>query len=225
LSSSNSFVARRFFSSDNAASYEKVVKYATFGRDSIWKRNMSNLLTKDHCYLLDLACGTGILSYYIPKEQDHVILGSDLTPDYLLYAKKKSRYSLLTNSVAEVLPYRPGIFDAILSSYLAKYVDLRTVVREHWRLLKNGGLVVFHDFTLPKREFVRQIWNSYFRLLNQIGRIVKNWRIVLSELNDVIAQSEWVKNLVRELQQVGFESIHCKYYTWGTSAIVTGLKP
>jgi demethylmenaquinone methyltransferase/2-methoxy-6-polyprenyl-1,4-benzoquinol methylase len=225
LISSNNSIARRFFSSNNAASYEKIVKFATFGRDSIWKRTMSNLLTKDHCYLLDLACGTGILSYYIPKVRDHVILGSDLTPDYLLHAKRKSRYSLLTNSIAEVLPFRPGIFDAILSSYLAKYVDLRTVVREHWRLLKRGGLVVFHDFTLPKRKFVRQIWNSYFLLLNQVGRIIKNWRVVLSELDDVIVHSEWVKNLMRELQQVGFESITCKYYTWGTSAIVTGLKP
>ena len=131
----------------------------------------------------------------------------------------------MTNSIAEVLPFRPGIFDAILSSYLAKYVDLRTVVREHWRLLKKGGLVVFHDFTLPKRKFVRQIWNSYFLLLDQVGRIIKNWRVVLSELDDVIVHSEWVKNLMRELQQVGFESITCKYYTWGTSAIVTGLKP
>jgi ubiquinone/menaquinone biosynthesis C-methylase UbiE len=108
---------------------------------------------------------------------------------------------------------------------LAKYVDLRTVVREHWRLLKKGGLVVFHDFTLPKRKFVRQIWNSYFILLDQVGRIIKNWRVVLSELDDVIVHSEWVKNLMRELQQVGFESITSKYYTWGTSAIVTGLKP
>jgi demethylmenaquinone methyltransferase / 2-methoxy-6-polyprenyl-1,4-benzoquinol methylase len=172
-----------------------------------------------------LACGTGLLSTYIPKEQDHVILGSDLTPDYLLHAKRKSKYSLLTNSIAEVLPFRPEIFDAILSSYLAKYVDLRTVVREHWRLLKKGGLVVFHDFTLPKRKFVRQIWNSYFLLLDQVGRIIKNWRVVLSELDDVIVHSEWVKNLISELQQVGFESITCKYYTWGTSAIVSGLKP
>lgn len=186
---------------------------------------MSKLLTKDHCYLLDLACGTGVLSYYIPKEPDHVILGSDLTPDYLLHAKRKSRYSLLINSIAEVLPFRPGIFDAILSSYLAKYVDLRTVVREHWRLLKRGGLVVFHDFTLPDRKFVRQIWNSYFLLLNQVGRIIKNWRLVLSELDDVIVNSKWVNDLLRELQQVGFESVTCKYYTWGTSAIVTGLKP
>ncbi|MGB8153395.1 MAG: hypothetical protein WCF97_05710, partial [Nitrososphaeraceae archaeon] len=63
------------------------------------------------------------------------------------------------------------------------------VVREHWRLLKKGGLVVFHDFTLPKRKFVRQIWNSYFLLLDQVGRIIKNWRVVLSELDDVIVHS------------------------------------
>ncbi len=186
---------------------------------------MSKLLTKDQCHLLDLACGTGIFSYYIPKGRDQIIIGSDLTLDFLSYAKRKTRYSLLTNSVAEFLPFRPGVFDAILSSYLAKYVDLRTVVREHWRLLKNQGLVVFHDFTPPKGEFVRQIWNSYFQLLRQMGRIIKTWRIVFSELDDVIVKSEWVKKLLKELQRAGFESINCKYYTWGTSAIVTGLKP
>lgn len=218
-------VAKTFFSSKNAHSYDKLVRLTTFGKDSIWKKNVATLLSHDDRYILDLACGTGILSSYIPKQVGRLIVGSDLTRDYLLIAKNRGTYLLLTNSVAEFLPYRTGIFDTIISSYLAKYVDLRQVVNEHWRILNNGGVAIFHDFTLPKRPVIQNLWKFYFKILYISGIFLRNWKNVFSNLDKVIIGSEWVADLMRELRQAGFQSISCKYYTLETSAIVSAVKP
>jgi demethylmenaquinone methyltransferase/2-methoxy-6-polyprenyl-1,4-benzoquinol methylase len=225
LSSSGSLLAKSFFSSENASTYDTLVKLATFGRDSIWKQNLARPLKKDHRCILDLATGTGILSSYISHEQGRVVVGSDLIFDYLLLAKERHSYRLLTNSVAEFLPFKDKIFDAVLSSYLAKYVDVQQVVQEHWRILKDGGLVAFHDFTLPRARVVNQLWYLYFLFLRLGGRFVKSWKNVFCELDKVIVKSDWVENLIAELKRTGFKSINCKYYTCGTSAVILGIKP
>jgi demethylmenaquinone methyltransferase / 2-methoxy-6-polyprenyl-1,4-benzoquinol methylase len=224
LSSSGSLLAKSFFSSENASSYDTLVRLATFGRDSIWKQKLARHL-KNHRYILDLAAGTGILSSYITPEQGRVVIGSDLVFDYLLLAKKRHSYLLLTNSVAEFLPFRDKIFDAVLSSYLAKYVDIQQGVQEHWRILKDGGLVAFHDFTLPRGIVVNQLWYLYFLFLRLGSIFVKSWKNVLCELDKVIVKSDWVADLMKELKETGFKSINCTYYTCGTAAVIFGIKP
>jgi len=225
LGDSKTLVAKSFFSSENANSYESLVKLATFGRDSVWKRNLAKRLTLDNYCILDLACGTGILSSYISQPTERIIIGSDLTRDYLLRARHRGAYVLLTNSIAESLPYRSRIFDAVISSYLAKYVDLGQVVKEHWRILNSGGMVVFHDFTLPEGNFIKDFWKLYFKILHLSGVFIRNWKDAFSGLDKVIIESNWVERLISELNKTGFRSIFCKYYTWGTSAIVSAIKP
>ena len=225
MNASGSLLAKSFFSSENASSYDRLVRLATFGYDSSWKQDLARPLKKDHRCILDLATGTGILSSYISHEQGRSIVGLDLIFDYLLLAKRRQSYLLLTNSVAEFLPFRENIFDAVLSSYLAKYVDIQQVVKEHWRILKPGGLIGFHDFTLPRGKVANHLWSLYFHFLHLGARFTKSWKKVLSELDKVIIKSTWVEILMKELNRTGFRSINCKYYTLGTSAIVLGVKP
>jgi demethylmenaquinone methyltransferase / 2-methoxy-6-polyprenyl-1,4-benzoquinol methylase len=223
--SSGSLLAKSFFSSENASSYDVLVRLATFGRDSTWKQDLVRPLNRNHRFILELATGTGILSSYIKPSQERALVGLDLIFDYLLLAKKRQSYFLLSNSVAEFLPFRDKIFDAVLSSYLVKYVDIQRVVQEHWRILKTGGLVVFHDFTLPKGRVANHLWYLYFHFLHLCAKFTKSWKKVLSELDKVIVQSTWVENLMEQLNRTGFKSINCKYHTLGTSAVVLGVKP
>ncbi len=218
-------IAQKFFSAENSSSYDTVVKYTTFGNDSLWKRQIVKNINKNHKNILDLACGTGILSSFIPSEDDIKIIGADLTFNYILNAKKRRKYSLLSNSVAEFLPFKSMSFDAIISSYLAKYMNIPLVVNELWRILKNGGIVIFHDFVYPLSKFMRSIWHYYFHILNQIGRIVKSWKPVFSDLDKVIKDSKWIKDLIETLENTGFKLVQCKYYTFTTAAIITAVKP
>lgn len=211
--------AQRFFTSANAGSYDSVVRLATFGRDSAWKREIIKALG-GRSSVLELACGTGVLSSMLSAAGKSVV-GIDLTFEYL-HASKHALEA--AQGTAEVLPYRDELFDAVASSYLTKYVDIQSVVDECWRVLKPGGVAVFHDFTYPT-GLMRGLWNAYFAVLRLAGGFVKSWKTVFEQLNSVIESSDWPDQTTSALRSRGFRNVYCRYYTAGTAAIVSAEKP
>jgi demethylmenaquinone methyltransferase / 2-methoxy-6-polyprenyl-1,4-benzoquinol methylase len=216
--------ARKFFSHENASTYDYVVRFTTFGQDSLWKNQILNIIGKQNS-VLDLACGTGILSLMLIDSAIIKVSGLDLVFDYLVIAKKKTKRLFLTNGTAEILPYKNECFDSVTSSYLAKYVDIERVVNECWRILKHDGIVVFHDFTYPTNNLMESFWNAYFMILRITGIFVKSWKAVFQELDQVVKTSRWVEQTIGSLEHRGFEVISCKYYTLGTAAIISAKKP
>ena len=103
-------IAKHFFTPENASSYDKVVKYATFGFDNLWKREMNKKIRVDDKCILDLACGTGIMASLIHSDNLRTVIGSDLVFEYLLHAKKLRillRSIYLINLVSLMLSCRP----------------------------------------------------------------------------------------------------------------------
>ena len=213
--------AMRFFTSNNADSYDLISRVATFGQDIAWKHEILGVVSRCR-YILDLACGTGILSSMLAKGGKNVV-GIDLTLEYLLTLKGKLKMPI-AQGTAEILPYRDGSFDAIVSSYLAKYVDVQKVINECWRVLRPGGIVVFHDFTYP-RGLICNLWHVYFELLRLAGRFFTSWKVVFGQLDDVIKKSDWVDQTICALDNRKFQNVNCRYYTAHTSAIVSAEKP
>jgi demethylmenaquinone methyltransferase/2-methoxy-6-polyprenyl-1,4-benzoquinol methylase len=151
------------------------------------------------------------------------VVGIDLTFEYLRASRRKLQVAV-SQGTAEVLPYRNESFDAVASSYLAKYVEIHRVVEECWRVLRPGGVIIFHDFTYPG-GMMRSLWNAHFVILRMAGRFVTSWRTVFEQLDDVIRNSDWVGQTTNDLQSRGFRNVDCKYYTAGTAAIVSAEKP
>jgi ubiquinone/menaquinone biosynthesis C-methylase UbiE len=167
------------------------------------------------------------------------IAGIDLTFEYLSISKHKMMKKkqnlnqqplrnegetlLLVQGTAEVLPYKNSYFDAAVSPYLAKYVDVSRVVDECWRVLKPSGIIVFHDFTYPMNSAMRRLWSAYFLVLRATGLFIDPWRIVFDDLDKVIKESNWVKQ-TEALYNRGFQKIICRYCTFGTAAIISAEK-
>ena len=217
-------IAKKFFSNQNASSYDRIVKYTTFGRDSLWKQNIANHIPPAHKYILDIACGTGIFSSFISNISYKDLIGVDLTYSYIYNAKAKRRYSLLANAIAEFLPFKSESFDCIVSCYLAKYAKISIMVDEIWRILKKGGLVIFSDFVYPSNKIMKFLWNSYFHIIKLSGQIIKSWKYVFYNLDVVVKNSRWTQDLKMALEKKGFQSIDIKYYTGGTAAIISAFK-
>lgn len=216
--------AEKFFNSATASSYGSVVRAATFGRDAAWKRRIVDIAAPEGKKVLDLACGTGILSSMVAGRQAAFVAGLDLAFEYL--ARNSAAAGSAVQGTAEVLPYRDGAFDAVVSSYLAKYVDVRMVLGECWRVLRSGGTVVMHDFACPSGAAMRALWDAHFALLRFLGNFVfKPWKPVFDDLDRVICQSRWAEQAVAAMQEIGFTDVSCKRYTLGTAAIVAGRKP
>jgi demethylmenaquinone methyltransferase/2-methoxy-6-polyprenyl-1,4-benzoquinol methylase len=214
--------AKKFFNSDTAPSYDLVARLATFGRDATWKGQILGIISGKTGDALDLACGTGILSSML-RANGWNVSGLDLSSEYLQVARKKIGPAC-AEGTAEVLPYRDATFDAVVSSYLVKYADVGMIAEECWRVLRPGGIAVFHDFTCPQGA-MRTLWGVYFSLLRAAGIFVPSWKQVFADLDRVICESRWQDEIVQALQERGFADVQKNGHTLGTAAIVWGQKP
>lgn len=225
-------IAKSFFNSSNAESYDSVVRLATLGQDSAWKRRIAEIV-KGKVRILDLACGTGILSTLLRENNLRAELtGVDLSMAYLQHARIKagdlSNCSSLINATAEIIPCKSEYFDAVVSSYLAKYIDnFARLADECWRVLQPGGVIVFHDFKYPeKSRMMSFFWRKYFDLLRIAGLVAESWRYVFDSLEDVIIRRrDWISKSRNALQDRGFVDVTSRCLTLETSAIVSARKP
>lgn len=218
-------MAKRFFA-NTSSTYDTVVNVATFGRDAAWKRAMLELVPAGDYKVLDLACGTGILTFALAGRVSEVV-GVDLMHDnsVVALAKKEERSAkntMFITSAAEAVPLRDEYFDFVTASYLSKYCDLDLVASESARVLRRNGMLVMHDFTYPRNAAMRGLWKTYFKLLRLVGVFTPSWSAVFNELDHVIQQSNWVGDLTAAMRKHGFGNIQCKYMTAGTAAIVWG---
>jgi demethylmenaquinone methyltransferase/2-methoxy-6-polyprenyl-1,4-benzoquinol methylase len=152
------------------------------------------------------------------------VVGLDLTFDYLIASKKRVSFHSSV-ATAEAAPYRAEGFDAVVSSYLAKYVDIGIVAEECFRVLRPGGRVVFHDFCSPPNSLVHRLWKAYFGFLRFCGVFMPSWRHVFDELDGFIDSSDWESKTANALERSGFRNVRCEYYTFRTAAMVYAEKP
>lgn len=215
--------AKDFFTERNANTYDKIVRYATIGRDVHWKKTiLANI--KGSKTVLDLASGTGILSEMISNGSDAEVLSLDLSFDYAKVSKNKRMIRSVVNANAEMLPLRNRSCDCVVSSYLAKYVDIDRLVAEISRVITPKGIVVFHDFSYPRNKVIRTVWKSYFKLLSVAGLVITSWRRVFADLDQIIENSKWSEELLASLRNHKFVEINSMYCTFGTSQIIVARK-
>jgi demethylmenaquinone methyltransferase / 2-methoxy-6-polyprenyl-1,4-benzoquinol methylase len=222
-------IVHRFFSG-TGSSYDVVADLCTLGFDRFWKKKILCEIPPEPARILDQACGTGILTFRIARMFPRCrVLGVELRDEYLQIARQKARVLRLDNidfilgRAEEVVPEGP--FDAVTSSYLAKYAELGILTANIKKILRPGGVVIVHDFTYPPNRLFARLWEFYFHILQTIGaRVYPEWRTVFFELPEMMRKTGWVEELTRCLAENGFAGIRVRPLTWGTSAIVTARK-
>lgn len=223
------------FFSHTGKRYDSVVNIFTLGIDRRWKQKIVEKLAASTEVappkrVLDLACGTGILTMAIAKRFPKCeVVGVDISPDYLEVAWRKAFKHYVTNvswilSPAEALT-SPTLFDAVTASYLAKYADIPLLIRNCSSMIAPGGVIIFHDFTYPKSQFLQSLFEWYFKLVVPIGGVLyTEWKEVLHELPNVIRETQWVAELTDALKRERFHNIHVESMTCEGSAIVSACK-
>jgi demethylmenaquinone methyltransferase / 2-methoxy-6-polyprenyl-1,4-benzoquinol methylase len=223
-------LVRRFFT-ETGPSYDSMVKFGTFGFDILWKKNILKKIPASSERVLDLACGTGIVTFLIARRlpRCHVV-GVDITEGYLAIARKKAarlgipNVEFIQGPAEEVLLDPP--LDCVTSSYLPKYADLDRLTRNVFAMLREGGIFVMHDFTYPSIPWVASAWEFYFKVQQAVGvRFYPAWRDVYEELPNLIRTSTWVRDLCAALKTNGFTAVSVESLTLGGAAVVVGIKP
>ena len=213
------------FFNDTANSYDSIVHWTTFGKDRFWKKKILAQLSNEKT-VLDLACGTGILTKQIAQKIPlSKIVGVDITKTYLEKAKEKlNSYQNISfvNQDAEKLNLGKK-FDCITASYLPKYCQPALLIQACLEHLNDGGKIILHDFTYPKNRFVGKMWDLYFKVLHLAGFFIPSWNDVFVNLPGLIKTSNWVEEYEKTIKYYGLKT-HVEELTWGSSAIITGTK-
>jgi len=213
------------FFTNTANSYDKIVYWTTFGKDNTWKNKILEQLSSEKM-VLDLACGTGILTKQIAdKIPQSTIIGLDITENYIEKAKEKLKWYQnisFVNQDAEKLNLGRK-FDCITASYLPKYCISDVLVKNCIEHLNIGGKIILHDFTYPKNRFVRKMWNFYFNILYLVGFFVPDWKKVFVSLPHLIRTTDWVTEYEKTMKNNGLK-VYKQDLTFGTSAIIVGTK-
>lgn len=213
------------FFNKTATTYDKVVVWATFGKDRYWKKEILKQIPKGDSFL-DLACGTGILTRNIADRFPNAkIIGVDITESYLDVAKENSKqYKNISYLQQDAEQLNLDMkFDCITSSYIPKYCNPGILVKACMDHLKPGGKIIFHDFTYPKNKLVGELWNIYFVLLYFVGFFVPSWKEAFVELPKLIRSSTWLSDYTRVMKDGGLD-VQQKLFTLNSSALLIGIK-
>jgi ubiquinone/menaquinone biosynthesis C-methylase UbiE len=149
-----------YFSDHSALVYELGVELLFRGTADVMRRQIIPPVTRfvraaggaGHMRLLDVACGTGRTLHQLAQAHPELRLyGVDLSPAYVRRAHKRladlARVALAVEN-AEALPYADATFDIATSVYLFHELPRnarRNVVREMFRVVRPGGLLVIED--------------------------------------------------------------------------------
>ena len=213
------------FFGKTAKSYDKVVMWTTFRQDKYWKKEILKKIPSVNA-VLDLACGTGILTKLIADANPNAkIVGVDIMQNYLDVAKTNSQnYDNITylNQDAEKLDLDLK-FDCITSSYLPKYCNAEMLVKVCIKHLSDNGKIIFHDFTYPKNRVMQNLWDLYFVVLNFLGIFIPSWKEVFRDLPKLIRSSMWLDDYEKAMADNGLKTEQ-KFLTFSSSAILVGKK-
>jgi len=226
----NSDLVARFFTG-TGKSYSTVVHLGTLGLDLYWKRKIYSKIKLRPAVILDLACGTGIVTFGLQRRFPQArLVGVDVTADYLEIARRRAAELKLANvefilSDAETVKLTES-FDCVTSSYIPKYVDPDRLLANISPHVRSGGLLVFHDFAYPHNRLARGLWEGYNVLLNAIGRrLFPEWKTVFDyELTGLIRTSPWIEQFQITLPKYQYEQIEVEYLSFGSAAVLSARK-
>ncbi len=157
--------------------------------------------------MLDLATGTGVIPIKVVTEGKGAsrLHGLDITMSMLAGAKKKmtagnlqDRIDLVCASAMEV-PYAGGSFDLVTCALATHHMDVRLLLAETWRVLKENGNLSIADvggsdlWQSPVVKFFLRIAAFIYFLLKE--NISRAWAEA-DAVSNVRSKDEWFDLLI-----------------------------
>lgn len=222
--------------SNIAGRYDFLNHFLSFGLDYYWRRK-AILLVRSHVaniavpHILDIACGTGDLSFellkYIPEAK---ITGIDLAPPMLEIFKQKidrAHASITINEGdVEALAFPDNSFDAVTIGFATRnFSRLDIAFSEIFRVLKPGGIFVNLELSKPSGALLKPLYRFYSKaILPMIGKLVSQSKEAYSYLPDSIQRFPEREEIMKMLQTAGFTKAEWKDLSAGIVTMHVGKK-
>ena len=222
-----------------AGTYDVANRVLSFGVDKGWRKEACD---KTYAYydqkripmILDVACGTGDMCEFWSKRAANQaitideIYGVDPSSGMLEVAKKKGLDAKFIQAEAKDLPAKDDSVDILSISYgLRNVVDRTEGLREFYRVLKPGGMLVILEFTkLQKQTIPSRVRDFYMKkILPMIGGLLSKNYEAYNYLPNSIEGFLTKERLIDELEETGFRLLEAKGYSMDISTLFIAQKP
>jgi demethylmenaquinone methyltransferase/2-methoxy-6-polyprenyl-1,4-benzoquinol methylase len=162
-----------------APSYDTWAQVLTYFQYLRWREFLvSRMALRPGNLVLDVCTGTAGVAMEIADHHDGRIVGLDVSHLMLEAGLRAVEQKSLDGRVqlvqgrAEHLPFPDEKFDAVVFTYLLRYVqDPDATIRELSRVLKPGGQLLSLEFSLPKAFWMRALWELHNRVVMPVMTI------------------------------------------------------
>jgi demethylmenaquinone methyltransferase/2-methoxy-6-polyprenyl-1,4-benzoquinol methylase len=218
-----------------AGRYDLMNDLMSWGLHRLWKEQAVNLAVVrpgHHC--LDLAAGTGDITLKLIRRvgpRGRVVM-SDINDAMLARGRDRLIDAGMVGNIdyvladAERLPFPPGEFDRVTIAFgLRNVTDKERALREMYRVLKPGGLVLVLEFSQLYVSALRPLYDVYsFQVLPRLGRVITGDAESYRYLAESIRMHPDQATLQATLEAAGFED--CEYFnlSGGVVAVHRGYK-
>lgn len=141
-----------------------------------WARRKDMLIKnlRPHHRVLEVGCGTGLLSKEIADRMDK-LYAIDISPDLIDIAKNSVQKDNITFLCANAydLEFQEDSFDAVVGMSVLHHLDVDKGLGEFWRILKSGGHIAFSEPNMlnPQIFLERTFFRKHFH--NTVGIVSK----------------------------------------------------
>lgn len=183
------------------------------GRRALVERWLAEYVPPGAQRVYDLGCGTGALLESL-QQRSYQVVGSDLRPEGLHAVKKSLPDAHLVQADALQLPWAAESFDAVLMLDVLEHVDDGAALRELYRILHLGGLLILTVPALPWLWSYRDEAAGHLRrytrrqlqaVLNEAGFEVQQFRYYQFLLLPLVLATRWMgrrKTVWREVEDL-----------------------
>ncbi|HKZ39065.1 MAG TPA: bifunctional demethylmenaquinone methyltransferase/2-methoxy-6-polyprenyl-1,4-benzoquinol methylase UbiE [Chryseolinea sp.] len=213
--------------------YDFLNQLLSLGIDKSWRRKAIQVLKPlQPKHILDVATGTGEFALQALELNPQKITGVDISEGMLDVGRKKITDRRLESKVeliygdSEKLPFKENKFDAVTVAFgVRNFENLNKGLKEIYRVLKPGGMVVILEFSKPAKFPFKQVYNFYFKfILPKIGSIISSDKAAYAYLPKSVEAFPDGGDFLHILHHVGFKHTQCSALTFGISSIYIGTK-
>ena len=133
---------------------------------------------------------------------------------------------LLEQGDAEKLKYNNEIFDVVTIGYgVRNFTNLKNSLKEIYRVLKKGGLLIILETSLPSNPLVRLFYNIHTKLyVRIIGKIFSNNPNAYGYLESSAKTFPYGEEFIKILRDIKFKDIRSEIKLFGASTIYVAKK-
>lgn len=218
---------------DIAPHYDFLNHFLSGGTDKRWRRKAIRLLAKNNPKnILDIATGTGDFAIAALKLNPEKITGIDISEKMLKIAERKILLKQAQNKISlekgssENLPFPGQSFDAVTVAFgVRNFQNLEKGISEMHRVLKEKGVAVILEFSVPSVFLVKQAYLFYFRkILPVVGKAVSKNSTAYSYLPDTVINFPQGEAFVAIIKKSGFDKVRIYRLSGGICSIYLAEK-